>query len=325
MKTFASLFAISAFASPAFAHTIFQELYVNGVDQGHLTGIRVPDYDGPITDVTSNDIICNGGINPYHQPISKAIINVPAGSPVTAEWHHTLAGADPSDSADPVDPSHKGPVMAYLAKVNNATDLTVTGLQWFKIWEDGMDSNQVWGVDRMIANKGKVTFTIPSCIEAGQYLLRVEMIALHGASNYPGAQFYMECAQLQITGGGSTKPATVSFPGAYKGTDPGIKINIYQKLSSYTVPGPAVFSCNGQSAPAPSSTAVIPPAQPTSPVSTPASSPASTPTSVSGTVAHFGQCGGVGYTGPTACESPFTCVVSNQYVSYSYIDPSPSH
>lgn len=39
-----------------------------------------------------------------------------------------------------------------------------------------MDSNQVWGVDRMIANKGKVTFSIPSCIEAGQYLLRVEMI-----------------------------------------------------------------------------------------------------------------------------------------------------
>lgn len=77
--------------------------------------------------MTSNDVICNGGINPYHQPISKAIINVPAGSPVTAEFHHSeilglhpanyladaiglvaLSGADPSDSADPVDPSHKG-------------------------------------------------------------------------------------------------------------------------------------------------------------------------------------------------------------------------
>lgn len=102
-------------------------MYVNGVDQGHLNGIRVPDYDGvrersapeisataqlcvaqPITDVTSNDVICNGGINPYHQPISKTVITVPAGAQVTAEWHHTLNGADPSDSADPVDPSHKG-------------------------------------------------------------------------------------------------------------------------------------------------------------------------------------------------------------------------
>ncbi|KAI0769044.1 glycosyl hydrolase family 61-domain-containing protein [Trametes elegans] len=314
MKTFASVVVFYALASPAFAHTIFQELYVNGVDQGHLTGIRVPDYDGPIMDVTSNDLICNGGINPYHQPISKTIINVPAGSPVTAEWHHTLAGADPSDPADPVDPSHKGPIIAYLAKVNNATDLDVTGLQWFKIWEDGMDSNDVWGVDRMIANKGKVTFSIPSCIEAGQYLMRVELIALHGAENYPGAQFYMECAQLQITGGGSTRPATVSFPGAYKGTDPGIKINIYQKLSSYTVPGPSVFSCNGPSAPVPS-TSAAPPPPPATPVSTPVSTPASTPTGSSGTVTHYGQCGGLTYSGPTACEAPYTCVVSSEYVS----------
>jgi len=28
------------------AHSIFQELYVNEVSQGHLQGIRVPDYDG---------------------------------------------------------------------------------------------------------------------------------------------------------------------------------------------------------------------------------------------------------------------------------------
>ena len=42
------------------------------------------------------------------------------------------------------------------------------------------------------------------------------MIALHGASNYPGAQFYMECAQINVVGGtGAKTPSTVSFPGAY--------------------------------------------------------------------------------------------------------------
>ncbi|KAI9068892.1 lytic polysaccharide monooxygenase [Trametes sanguinea] len=231
-------------AGSASAHTIFQKLYVNGVDQGELTGIRAPDYDGPITDVTSNDIICNGGINPYHQPVSKAVINVPAGATVTAEWHHTL-NQQPNDPADPIDASHKGPIISYLAKVPDATQSDVTGLQWFKIYEDGLTvSDQTWAVDRLITNKGKVTFQIPSCIQSGQYLLRHEIIALHAASNYPGAQFYMECAQINITGGsGAKSPATVPFPGAYHGTDPGIKINIYQTLKNYTIPGPAVFSC----------------------------------------------------------------------------------
>ena len=45
----------------------------------------------PITDVTSNDIICNGGINPYHQPVSKAVITAPAGSTLTAEACRTLS------------------------------------------------------------------------------------------------------------------------------------------------------------------------------------------------------------------------------------------
>ncbi|KAF5360683.1 hypothetical protein D9756_004867 [Leucocoprinus leucothites] len=243
MKTSVLAASLVSLLSVASAHTIFQELYVNGASQGHLTGIRAPDYDGPIMDVTSNDIICNGGINPYHQPVSQAVIDVPAGAQVTAEWHHTLNGADPSDSADPIDSSHKGPVLAYLAKVPDATQSDVTGLKWFKIYHDGYNSG-TWAVDKLISNKGKVSFAIPKCIESGQYLLRVELIALHAAGSYPGAQFYMECAQINITGGsGSASPATVSFPGAYKGSDPGITINIYSSLTGYTIPGPNVFSC----------------------------------------------------------------------------------
>lgn len=43
---FASILALGAFASSVYGHTIFQEMYVNGVDQGHINGIRVPTYDG---------------------------------------------------------------------------------------------------------------------------------------------------------------------------------------------------------------------------------------------------------------------------------------
>ncbi|KAG6907062.1 hypothetical protein DXG01_010708 [Tephrocybe rancida] len=322
MRTALSSAVLSVFTASASAHTIFQELYVNGVSQGHLNGIRVPDYDGPISDVTSNDIICNGGINPYHTPISKSIITVPAGATVTGEWHHGLNGADPSDPADPVDASHHGPVMAYLAAIPNATQTDVTGLKWFKIYEDGLHAaDQTWGVDRMVANAGKVTFTIPSCIPAGQYLLRHELIALHGASSYPGAQFYMECAQIQITGGGSTVPPTVSFPGAYAGSDPGITVNIYYPvLTSYTIPGPSVFTCGAGGSPTTSTSKPVSTTATTSKTTTTStrttSSTSATPTSTStGTVAQYGQCGGIGWTGATACVAPFACSVVNDYDS----------
>ncbi|KAG8965121.1 hypothetical protein FRC00_010457 [Tulasnella sp. 408] len=140
----------------------------------------------------------------------------------------------------------KGPTIAYLAKVPDATQESVTGLRWFKIQEDGFDGT-TWGVQRMIAAKGLHTIKIPSCIPPGNYFLRAEVIALHAASSYPGAQLYMECAQINITGGGSANPATVSFPGAYKGTDPGIKYNLYNGSKTYTIPGPAVFTCTDQS------------------------------------------------------------------------------
>lgn len=45
----------------------------------------------------------------------------------------------------------------------------------------------------------------------------------------------------------------------------------------------------------------------------------SSTTSVSGgsagSVAHWGQCGGTGYSGPTTCAAPYTCVLSNQWYS----------
>ena len=70
----------------------------------------------------------------------------------------------------------------------------MTGLNWFKIQEDGYDGTN-WAVDRMISNNGKVDITIPSCIPDGQYLMRHELIALHSATSYPGAQFYVSFSQ----------------------------------------------------------------------------------------------------------------------------------
>lgn len=81
----------------------------------------------------------------------------------------------------------------------------------------------------MVAGNAGVKYTIPSCLKAGYYLVRHEIIALHSAYAYPGAQFYPGCHQLKVTGGGSTTPSNlVAFPGAYKGSDAGITYDAYK-------------------------------------------------------------------------------------------------
>lgn len=65
------------------------------------------------------------------------------------------------------------------------------------------------------------------------YLMRAEMIALHeGDASYlknpnRGAQFYPDCVQFEVTGDGAVElPEGVSFPGAYKYSDPGIVYDV---------------------------------------------------------------------------------------------------
>lgn len=88
-----------------------------------------------------------------------------------------------------------------------------------------------------------VPFTIPAATPPGDYLFRIEHIGLHSATAAKGAQFYISCAQITVTGSGSGTPGPlVAFPGAYKATDPGLMINIYYPVpTTYTMPGPAVW------------------------------------------------------------------------------------
>ncbi|KAG8743476.1 hypothetical protein FRC10_011948 [Ceratobasidium sp. 414] len=171
---------------------------------------RLPPNNSPVTDVNSNDIICNVNGN---IPAS-GVTNVPAGATVSVQWDQ---GA------------HPGPNLIYLAKVGDAKTSTITGLKWFKISQEGLISGQTWSSPKP---DGRYTFKIPSNIAPGAYLLRGETIGLHVASTYPGAQFYMYVKagqsdqRINVTGGGSANPAGVSFPGAYKGSDPGITINM---------------------------------------------------------------------------------------------------
>ncbi|RVD87046.1 uncharacterized protein DFL_005295 [Arthrobotrys flagrans] len=198
---------------------------------------------------------------------------------------------------------------------------------------------------------GKLSFDIPKNIPSGDYLLRAEALALHAAQSPPpnGAQFYMSCYQLTITGGSGSLPPTVHFPGAYSASDPGIFINIYQSLSTYIAPGPTVipggatkspnvlnFSGNcaatstvvGGSNPTTAVTTTTRITSSTSPTTTARTSSTTTtsaaPTTRTTTTSAgtggcssplYGQCGGIGYTGCTNCASGSTCSVLNDYYS----------
>ncbi|KAK4191070.1 family 61 glycosyl hydrolase [Podospora australis] len=233
------LLAGIASVSVASAHTIFAQLTADGKTWPVSHAIRTPSYDGPQTDVRSNNLACNGPPNPTTP--SDKIITVTAGTNVSAVWRHTLQ----SGPNDVMDPGHWGPVMAYLKKVTDAKTDKGVGDGWFKIQEGGY-TNGKWATNVVIDNKGNQVITIPSCIANGQYLLRAEMIALHGARSSGGAQLYMECAQIEIKGGsGTALPKTYSIPGIYKSNDPGLLIDIYNQKAGfkYMIPGPPLFNC----------------------------------------------------------------------------------
>jgi cellulase len=291
----------------AYGHCIFQKVSVNGVDQGQLKGVRATNSNNPIQNVNDPDLACNKNL----QYKDNNIIEIPAGARVGAWWGHIIGGPQvPNDPDHPIAPSHKGPVSVWLAKVDNAASASTNGQRWFKIHHDGLTNNNgQWGVDRMIQNGGWQYFEMPTCIAPGNYLMRIELLALHSAYSQGGAQFYVGCAQINVSGGGSTVGSnTVSFPGAYQANDPGIVINIYQGTvpnnsgRPYAIPGPAPLQCPAGGNPMPTST----------PAPTQTQAP-TVPSQPAQGAALYGQCGGQGWTGPTTCAQGTCSAINNWY------------
>jgi lytic cellulose monooxygenase (C1-hydroxylating) len=134
--------------------------------------------------------------------------------------------------------------------VADATKADGSSGQWFKIFENGWsakgsvgDDNN-WGTKDLNSCCGKMDVKIPKALPDGDYLLRAEALALHTAGSSGGAQFYVSCYQVTMSGGNGTLPTSglVKFPGAYKASDPGILVNIHAALKgNYVVPGPPVI------------------------------------------------------------------------------------
>jgi cellulase len=121
-----SLVSLLGAALSVEGHAIFQKVSVNGADQGSLTGLRAPNNNNPVQDVNSQSMICG-----QSGTKSQTVIQVKAGDRIGAWYQHVVGGAQfPNDPDNPIAKSHKGPVMAYLAKVDNAASASLSGLKW---------------------------------------------------------------------------------------------------------------------------------------------------------------------------------------------------
>ncbi|TGO82215.1 hypothetical protein BPOR_0887g00010 [Botrytis porri] len=255
LKIFSNLLV---FVATVAAHGYVDNVTINGIlytpysDPYYATPppriIRPVQGNGPITDLTLIDLQCGGyteGGVVGSTPAKLTAGPVAAGSTISLRW--TL-WPDSHYVAVLIEIRQAGPVITYMAKCPAAgcsNYLPGTDAVWFKIQATGRIGNTtVWGDTPLKTAGNSYSYTIPSCLSAGSYIVRHEILALHAAWTYPGVQFYPSCHQIQLTGSGtSTGPSSkVAIPGVYKATDPGIVYDMYA-VQTYKIPGPAAFTC----------------------------------------------------------------------------------
>ncbi|KAF2193114.1 lytic polysaccharide monooxygenase [Zopfia rhizophila CBS 207.26] len=230
---FSVLLVLTSTLSPALAHWNYDELIVNGqiVGEPYQYIRRTLNSNSPIENVQSIDMRCNTG-----------------GASGKNTQTYTVKAGDELGFAINESFGHPGPQQVYLSKApGTAADYDGSG-GWAKIYSLTTstinDKGLQWAGDGMKSFR----FNLPSSTPPGEYLLRAEGLALHGAGTKGGAQFYIGCAQINVTGSGNGSPGPlVKFPGAYAGEEPGILIGIYWPTpTNYTVPGPALWPAGTQ-------------------------------------------------------------------------------
>lgn len=101
----------------------------------------------------------------------------------------------------------------------------------------------MWATDGLTSSNYTTSLKIPSKLAAGNYVIRHEIIALHGASSDNGAQNYPQCFNVVVGGSGTVSvPTGTAGTSLYTRTDPGILFNLYTSFTSYPIPGPTLWT-----------------------------------------------------------------------------------
>jgi len=234
------------FASLSRAHYAIKELTIDG-NKYLARDARLDDWVGAkriewsytdnqdftwmaLNDVTAQGFTC--GNNPTPPPLKA----------------YARAGADISIQWTDVPRHHWGPSMSYLGLWTPGQN--PKSVNFFKVNGEGYNTaKHLWANEIIIQNGNRNQFKIPSDIKSGLYILRSELLSLHGNGQVmnPGLkglpQFYTHCFNIEITGNGTATPSGVKFPGGYEKTDPGVNFVLGNqgRYASYPVPGPPVY------------------------------------------------------------------------------------
>ncbi|RYP30218.1 hypothetical protein DL767_006365 [Monosporascus sp. MG133] len=144
--------------------------------------------------------------------------------------------------------SHPGPVNFYMTKAPTGTSLAEfdgLGPVWFKIYSDGPVYTSSGALTWPTEFAETIPIKFPEWLEDGDYMLRIEHIGLHLANALNGAQLYVACARICVSGGtGTMRPNLLSSRGSYSPEDPGLLINIHRPFpTSYAPPGGDALVC----------------------------------------------------------------------------------
>jgi len=275
--TFAASLALSSLIPSVLGHGIVNKV-VNKTKNKSYTGVlesgggsatnsgvvRRVNTASPnhLYDNASQSIPCGPGANKRH---STGFVTADAGDQLQFIW-------DGGDGKSPW-PHNQGPIMNYISKCSTADcNDDASTMSFYLLDRKGLKPNQSKKQDGGQWYQGDITgkahyhaplsFTVPSQLAPGDYLIRHEIIALHIAEQTPvfkkggdgwtgGPEFYPSCIHVRVASKSTAKLAgqAVKFPDAYKTSSAGntqLKKSIFVDWTKtpYHFPGPdtATFS-----------------------------------------------------------------------------------
>lgn len=231
MKT-TGITALFGLASMASAHYTFDKLLINDKKVGgDNTYIRKHDrgyMPTKGTQILEQDFVCNQNAKSAPQ-----VITVKPGDKV---------GLQQAFGADGI--QHPGPTQVYAMATKDAKAETGANGDWFKVAQSLICKagspeslrNDAW----CSWDENNVNFHVPETLPDGEYLVRAEHIALHGA-HAGQAEFYYACLQMKVEGSkAQALPAvkTAKIPGVYAVKDKAINFSLWGSATSYPeIPG----------------------------------------------------------------------------------------